>query len=129
MKLVKPVLARLGATVAGTLYVTLCLRMGSQSARDSEPAATLYLLLILAVLLLLVSAIASLSEWVSRPNILSFLVGTAIGVTYDALSDKTTDRNLFPIEIILWCAMFSVALVAGKRFGEWRKRKQIVSPD
>ena len=129
MKLVKPVLARLGATVAGTLYVTLCLRMGSQSARDSEPAATLYLVLTLAALLLTVATLAGFSEWGSKISIPFFLVGTAVGVVRDALMDTKVDRNLFPIEVVIWCGFFAIAMGFGKELGAWWKRKRIVSPD
>ena len=117
---------RLGATVAGALYVTLCLRVGQSPTGDASTAA-LELFLTFAVLLLAVTAIAGHSEWGSKISIPFFVVGTAIGVLRDALTDTKEDRNLFPFEIIFWCAMFAIAMGFGKGLGAWWKKKMLKS--
>ena len=83
--------------------------------------------LVFAVLLLAVAVLAGLSEWGSKISIPFFVVGTAIGVLRDALTDTKEDRNLFPIEIAFWCAMFAIAMGYGKELGAWWKRKTIKS--
>ena len=85
--------------------------------------AALQLALAFAVLFLAVAALASLYEWGSKINIWFFVVGTAIGVVRDALTDTKNDRNLFPIEVVFWCALFAMAMGFGKELGAWRKKK------
>lgn len=118
MRLIKWILMRLGATVAGALYVTLCLRIG-QSPHGDASVAALELFLVFAVLLLAVAAFAGLSEWGSKISIPFFVIGAAIGVLRDALTDTKEDRNLFPFEIAFWCAMFAIAMGFGKELGAW----------
>jgi hypothetical protein len=127
VKLIKAVLMRLVATVAGAAYVTLCLRAGNRSPTGSASAAVLYLALVFAVLLLAVAAVAGLSELGSKISIPFFVVGTAIGVLRDALTDTKEDRNLFPIEVLIWCAMFAIAMGFGKELGAWWKKKTLKS--
>ena len=117
---------RLAATVAGALYVTLCLRVGQSPTGDAS-TATLELFLVFAVLLLAVAALASLSEWGSKISIPFFVVGTAIGVLRDALTDTKEDGNLFPIEIAFWRAMFAIAMGFGKELGAWWKKRMLKS--
>jgi hypothetical protein len=83
------------------------------------------LALAFAVLLLAVAALAGLSEWGSKISIPFFVVGTAIGVLRDALTDTKVDRNLFPIEIVFWCAVFAMATGFGKELGAWWKKKML----
>jgi len=78
-------------------------------------------------LLLAVAAIAGLSEWGSKISIPFFVVGTAIGVLRDALTDTKNDRNLFPIEVAFWCALFAAAMAFGKEIGAWWKKKREIA--
>jgi hypothetical protein len=126
MKLINGFLMRLGATLAGALYITLCLRVGQSPHGDASTAA-LQLVLVFAVLLLAVAALAGLSEWGSKISIPFFVIGTAIGVLRDALTDTKEDRNLFPFEIAFWCAVFAIAMGFGKELGAWWKKKMLKS--
>lgn len=126
MKLINAFLMRLGVAVAGMLYVTLCLRVG-QSPHGDASAAALQLVVVLAVLLLAAAALAGLSEWGSKISIPFFVIGTAIGVLRDALTDTKEDRNLFPIEVLIWCAMFAIAMGYGKELGAWWKKRMLKS--
>ena len=114
---------QLGATVTGSLYVTLWLKVAETPPNGSASVAALQLALAFAVLFLAVAALASLSEWGSKINIWFFVVGTAIGVVRDALTDTKNDRNLFPIEVVFWCALFAMAMGFGKELGAWCKEK------
>lgn len=116
---------KLGAAVAGALYITLLLKVGEPPNGDAS-AAALQLTLALAVLLLAVAALTGLSEWGSKISIPFFVIGTAIGVLRDALMDTKYDRNLFPIEIAFWCAFFAVAMGFGKEIGAWYKKKRSI---
>jgi hypothetical protein len=113
---------KLGATLAGALYVTFWLKVGEPPNGDAS-AAALQLALAFAVLFLAVAALAGLSEWGSEISIWFFAIGTAIGVVRDALTDAKNDRNLFPIEVVFWCALFAVAMAFGKEFGAWWKKR------
>jgi hypothetical protein len=110
------------ATVVGALYITLLLRVGEPPNGDAS-AAALQLALAFAVLLIAVAALAVVTEWGSKISIPFFVVGTAIGVLRDALTDTKNDRNLFPIEIAFWCALFAMAMGFGKELGAWCKKK------
>ena len=111
-----------GATVVGALYITLLLRVGEPPNGDAS-AAALQLSLAFAVLLIAVAALAVVTEWGSKISIPFFVVGTAIGVLRDALTDAKNDRNLFPIEVAFWCALFAMAMGFGKELGAWWKKK------
>jgi hypothetical protein len=114
---------KLGAIVAGALYVTLWLKVAETPPNGTASVAALQLALAFAVLFLAVAALASLSEWGSKINIWFFVVGAAIGVVRDALTDTKNDRNLFPIEVVFWCALFAMAMGFGKELGAWWKKK------
>src|SRR5258708_38003124 len=120
MKLMNAFWMRLGATVAGALYVTVLFRVGEPSNGD---ASTAVLALAFSVLLLTVAALAGLSEWGSKISIPFFVVGTGIGVLRDALTDTKVDRNLFPIEVVFWCALVAMPMGFGEKLGAWRKKK------
>ena len=122
MKLMNAFWMRLGATVTGALYVTILFRVGEPSNGDASAAV---LALAFAVLLLAVAALAGLSEWGSKISIPFFVVGTAIGVLRDALTDTKVDRNLFPIEVVFWCALFAMAMGFGKELGAWWRKKTL----
>jgi hypothetical protein len=128
MKLMNAFWMKLVTIVAGAVYVTLCLRVGSQPPNGDASAAALQLAVVFAVLLLAVAALAGLSDWGSTISISFFVVGTAIGVLTDALTDTKVDRNLFPIEIVFWCALLAVAMGFGKELGSWWKRKTLKHP-
>ena|SRR5271166_4016825 len=125
MKLMNVFWTRLGATVAGALYITVLLRIGEPPNGDAS-AAALQLALAFAVLLLAVAALSGFSEWGSNISIVFFVVGTAVGVLRDALTDTKNDRNLFPLELAFWCALFAVAMAFGKEIGAWYKKKRSV---
>ncbi len=40
-----------------------------------------------------------------------------LGVAFDALTDRTMDRNLFPIEMILWAGISTPGIFAGTIVG------------
>jgi len=121
-----PFWTKLCATLAGALYISVLLRVGEPPHGDAS-AAALQLVLAFAVLLLAVAAIAGLSEWGSKISISFFVVGTAIGVLRDALTDAKNDRNLFPIEVAFWCALFAAAMALGKEIGAWWKKKREIA--
>ena len=48
------------------------------------------------------------------------------GVAFDALTDRTMDRNLFPIEMIIWAGISTPGIFAGTIAGSvvfWIKKK------
>jgi hypothetical protein len=119
---------KLAATAAGAIYVTIWFYLNR--AGDRYPAlhgpgpALVFVVLTFVVLLLLMTALASSYEWGSRLSIPFFSIGVAVGVVYDALSDTTMDRNLFPIEAVIWCGIFATALGFGKELGAWLRKKR-----
>jgi hypothetical protein len=115
---------RLGSAIAGVLYITLFLRIGEPPTGGDASVALVELALAFAVLLVAVAASAGLCEWGSKISIPFFVIGTAIGVLRDALTDTRYDRNLFPIEIGFWCGLFAVAMGFGKELGLWWKKKR-----
>lgn len=119
MRIVRAFGIRLLSGVSGGLYVTLCLRVSSLTYRDSDLAMLVYFASVFVVLLLLIAALVRFTEWGAQVSIPFFLIGVAVGVIYDALSDKTMDRNLFPIEAVIWCAILAPALGFGKGLGVW----------
>ena len=40
-----------------------------------------------------------------------------LGVAFDALTDRTMDRNLFPIEMIIWAGISTPGILAGNLTG------------
>jgi len=53
--------------------------------------------------------------------------GILLGVAFDALTDKTIDRNLFPIEMIIWAGISTPGILAGNLTGclvYWIKKKR-----
>jgi hypothetical protein len=119
---------RLGATAIGAIYITLWLRVGEPPTGGNASVALVELALAFAVLFLAVATLAGFSEWGSKISIPFFVIGTAIGVLRDALMDTKYDRNLFPIEIVFWCALFAVAIAFGKEIGVWLKKKTLKNP-
>jgi hypothetical protein len=124
MKLMNAFWMRLGAIVAGALYITLWLRVGEPPTGGNASVALVELALAFAVLFFAVAAFAAFYDWGSKISIPFFVIGTAIGVLRDALMDTKYDRNLFPIEIAFWCALFAVAMGFGKELGTWCKKKR-----
>jgi hypothetical protein len=126
MKIVKASVERVAATVCGAIYIIVwfnLLRLLGLSNPKGAVVSLLVVVLIFGVLLLLVSALVGFTEWGSQISIPFFLVGVAVGVVVDALSDKTMDRNLFPIEAVIWCGILGVALGYGKELGARLKKR------
>ena len=119
---------KLAATAVGAIYVTIWLYLARVA--DRYPAlqgpgpALFFVVLMFVVLLLLMTVLVSSYEWGSRLSIPFFSIGVAVGVVYDALSDTTMDRNLFPIEAVIWSAVFAAALGFGKELGAWLRKKR-----
>ncbi len=64
----------------------------------------------------------------SRPIILApIAIGSIlVGVAFDALTDRTMDRNLFPIEMVIWGGISTPGIFAGNLTGcllYWIKKK------
>lgn len=116
------------AAVCGLVYVAIWLnlsRLGDLYGPLQGPSGGLiFVVLSFVVTLVLMSALAGFTEWGSRISIPFFLLGVAAGVVVDALSDKTMDRNIFPIEAAIWCIIFGAALGIGKGLGTWFRRNR-----
>jgi hypothetical protein len=112
----------------GIVYVTIwqdLSRLGDLYGPLQGPSAgLLFVALAFFVTLVLLSVLVNFSEWGSQVSIPFFLVGVAVGVVIDALTDKTMDRNIFPIEAVVWCAIFGPALGFGKELGAWLKKRR-----
>ena len=122
------------ATAAcGTIYATVWAILDRLTDRygllQNSEGSLLYIALAFGVTLILVAALVRFTEWGSQISIPFFLIGVAIGVVYDALSDKKIDRNLFPIEAVLACAIFGPALGFGKKLGAWLKKNRQANAD
>jgi hypothetical protein len=119
---------KMAATAFGAIYVTIWFYLDRVANRYPSlhglGAALFFIVSAFVVLLVLITALVSSYEWGSRVSIPFFSIGVAVGVVYDALSDKTMDRNLFPIEAGIWCAIFATALGFGKELGAWLRRKR-----
>jgi hypothetical protein len=123
MRLIRALGIGLLSAVSGELYITLCYR--AIKVGDSGLAALLYFVSVFVVLLLLVSGLARFFEWGSKFSILLFLVGVSVGVVIDATSDKTMDRNIYPIEAVMWWIIFAPAIAIGRELGSrLRKNRQ-----
>jgi hypothetical protein len=130
MRILKALAARVAAAASGAIYVTFweaLSRLANQYGPLRSPAAALVFFgLTFGVLLLLVTALIRFTEWGSQLSIPFFLIGVAVGVVYDALTDKTMDRNIFPIEAAIWCGILAPALGFGKELGAWLKKDRQV---
>jgi hypothetical protein len=62
------------------------------------------------------------AEYLSLLTGLFMFFGIAVGVTVDALLDRSVDRNLFPLEILVFAVIAAPAIVAGTVSGCWRRR-------
>ncbi len=133
MRFLKALGARVAAATCGTMYATFWAILDRLTDRygllQSPEGSLLYIALAFGVTLLLVAALVRFTEWGSQISIPFFLIGVAIGVVYDALSDKKIDRNLFPIEAALACAIFAPALGFGKKLGAWLKKNRQANAD
>jgi hypothetical protein len=126
MRILRALVARVTAAACGAAYVTL-LEALSRLANRYGPLrgpvpALVFVGLTFGVLLLLVAALICFTEWGSQLSIPFFLIGVAVGVVYDAMTDKTQDRNIFPIEAAIWCGILAPALGFGKELGAWLKK-------
>jgi hypothetical protein len=116
MKFANSFWMRLGAIVAGALYISLWLTVGEPPGGNAS-VGLVELALAFAVLFFAAAAFAAFYDWGSKISIPFFVIGTAIGVLRDALMDTKYDRNLFPIEIAFWCGLFAMAMGFGKELG------------
>ena len=130
MRTLKALAARMAAAACGAMYATVWAILDRLSARygflQGPAGSLLYIALAFGVLLLLVAALVRFTQWGSQFSIPFFLIGVAVVVVYDAVTDKTTDRNLFPIEAVLVCAILAPALGFGKELGAWLKKNRQV---
>jgi hypothetical protein len=113
----------------GALYVTLCYKVSSLTYRNGDLATLIYFGSVFCVLIVLVAALVRFTEWGSQLSIPFFLIGVAVGVIYDAVTDKTQDRNIFPIEAAIWCAILAPALGFGKGLGARLKKNRKANAD
>jgi drug/metabolite transporter (DMT)-like permease len=129
MRILKALPTELVVAACGAIYITAwfnLLKLVGLYNSKSSAASLLSIVLPFAVLLLLVAALVRFTEWGSQLSIPFFLVGVAVGVVYDAVTDKTMDRNLFPIEAAFWSGILAVALGFGKELGAWLKKNRQV---
>jgi hypothetical protein len=113
----RTLILRVLGLAGATLFITLCLRV----PEVNSPLR--FLLISLVILLPLTSLVWAGSErnsWVIVPLI---FMGVVVGTMIDVVRD-TKDRNIFPIEIILYSAVVTPAIVAGSLFG-WLLKKKI----
>jgi hypothetical protein len=133
MRIIKALAVRVAAAACGIIYVTIwqdLSRLGDLYGPLQGPTAgLLFVALAFVVTLLLVSALVSFFGWGSQVSIPFFLIGVAVGVVIDALSDKTMDRNIYPIEAVVWCAIFAPALGFGKEIGAWMRKNRQMKAD
>ncbi len=57
---------------------------------------------------------------------LAFTCLKGAGVAFDALTDRTMDRNLFPIEMVIWSGISTPGILAGSVVGSlvyWIRKK------
>ena len=110
---------RLMALVGGALFVTICLRV--PVASGGGPLR--FVLLSLAILLPATLALVRYSgrdSWFIVPLV---VIGVVVGIMIDVALDTKEDRNLFPIEIVVACALVTPAVVTGAALGWFLKRK------
>ena len=98
MRILKMLPAELVVAACGAIYITAWFNLLKIVGLHNPQGFVLSLLPIVlpfVVLLLLVAALVRFTEWGSQLSIPFFLVGVAVGVVLDAVTDKTMDRNLF----------------------------------
>jgi hypothetical protein len=117
MSSTRTLLAWIGATSAGALFALSVYRVERfhhLTARDG----------VLAAMMVLFPAsfyLARKAEYLSLLTGLFMLFGVAVGVTLDAVLDRSVDRNLFPLEIVVLAVITAPAIVAGTVAGSWRR--------
>ncbi len=113
------------SALIGALYVTICFKIGNLNYPEGALPVVIYYAGVVVVLFLLIMALTVFVDWGWRFSTLFFLLGVAVGVVIDAFSDKTMERNVFPLEFLLWCVFFIPAIAAGKSLGgSLRKNRQ-----
>ena len=108
---------RLTAFVSGALFVTICLRMPGASGGGPLQFALLSLVILLPVTSVLVRCSARDSRFIA-PLVVT---GVVVGIMIDVALDKE-DRNLFPIEIVVACALVIPPVIAGAALGKFLKK-------
>jgi len=125
MRILKMLPAELVVAACGAIYITTwfnLLKLVGLYNPQGLVASWLSIVSPFVVLLLLVAALVRFAEWGSQLSIPFFLLGVSVGVVFDAVTDKTMDRNLFPIEAAIWCGILAAALGFGKELGAWLKK-------
>jgi hypothetical protein len=119
MTIDKTSLASVAAVIVGAIYVTLCYRV--PWLIDLRPLYhfALSLVVLLPISLALV-ATARGPAWIVP---LFVAVGISIGVITDVALDKN-DRNIFPIEILIWNGFLAPAVLGGAAIGESIRKPQ-----
>ncbi|HEY9158953.1 MAG TPA: hypothetical protein VIO10_13575 [Candidatus Binatus sp.] len=113
---------RLTALVSGALFVTICLRMPGASGGGPLRFFLLSLVVLLPVTLALVRY-SRRDSWLIAPLV---VIGVVVGIMIDVALDTKEDRNLFPIEIVVACALATPPVVTGAALG-WFLKKQVAN--
>ncbi|MBF6571487.1 MAG: hypothetical protein IVW54_21760 [Candidatus Binataceae bacterium] len=109
---------RILAAIAGFAYITLSynipLLVNMELGHDTELA-----FVILAPIALILSFRSQKNPWSVAPFI---FLGVLAGIATNVFLDKKADRNLFPIEMGIWCVMLAPAIVLGTAVGVWLRK-------
>ena len=110
----------LTAFVSGGLFVTICLRTPGVSGGGPLRFVLLSFVVLMPVTLALVRY-SRRDSWLIAPLV---VIGVVVGIMIDVALDTKEDRNLFPIEIVVACALATPPVVAGAALG-WLVKKKV----
>jgi hypothetical protein len=116
----KTFLLRLLALISGLVYVTVIYRFPIIGSHGLSALFVLSFVVLGPVALALV-VYSGKGSWIIVPPLV--LLGAVIGIMIDVVLDTKVDRNLFPVEIVLWCVFLAPVLVASSALGWFLKNR------
>ena len=100
--------AMVAAFIAGFIYINYFL-----SSRDIDHLPSFqawYPAIVMAFVTLLAAILMQRMRWLL---VFPSLLGIFIGVAFDAITDTKLDRNLFPIEMVMWTVLSIPGIIIG----------------
>jgi hypothetical protein len=100
--------AMIAAFIAGFIYINYFL--SSRNIDHLPPFQAWYPAGVMAFVTFLATILMQRTRWLL---VFPSLLGVFIGVAFDALTDTKIDRNLFPIEMVMWTVLSVPGIIIG----------------